>query len=315
MVRRVTLSQYNAMVRQYNQKVKQAVQNVNREIDRVNRVNKQAVAKYNQDVRQHNSELDRRVRQHNQNASRAVAQYNQAVRNHNAAARADQRRLDQQIRSIQSRPATVRYQTVTTQTVQLYEQYQRAQSEAGPVNGYNDLLALAERESANSARVADTLADEQPVADEQEEDTGILDYLSGLSRDLSDRWRGAVYALNPVNPDAARHFCTSAREIFTEILSSWATDEDVAAADPSCQRTPQGTPTRRAKISFMLLRKSVSAPELATFVDADVENVLELFSVFNQATHGEAGKHGFAKLKAIKQRVEGGIMFLAAVAT
>jgi hypothetical protein len=51
------------------------------------------------------------------------------------------------------------------------------------------------------------------------------------------------------------------------------------------------------------------------FVEQDVEDVVGLFKVFNEATHGAAGKHGFIKLQTIKQRVEGSIMFLAAIAT
>ena len=50
------------------------------------------------------------------------------------------------------------------------------------------------------------------------------------------------------------------------------------------------------------------------FVENDVDDILQLFKVFNEATHGTAGKHAFSKLQAIRQRVEGGIMFLAAVA-
>ncbi len=49
------------------------------------------------------------------------------------------------------------------------------------------------------------------------------------------------------------------------------------------------------------------------FVEKDVADILQLFHVFNEATLRAAGKH-FAKLQSIRQRVEGGIMFLAAVA-
>ncbi|WP_312794617.1 hypothetical protein [Tianweitania sp.] len=45
-----------------------------------------------------------------------------------------------------------------------------------------------------------------------------------------------MYALNPVNTDAARHFCTSVREIFTEILDRWADDKAVVAATLTAKR-------------------------------------------------------------------------------
>lgn len=42
-----------------------------------------------------------------------------------------------------------------------------------------------------------------------------------------DRWKGALFSLSPTNPDAAQHFCTSAREVLTSML-------DIAAPDGSC---------------------------------------------------------------------------------
>jgi hypothetical protein len=49
-------------------------------------------------------------------------------------------------------------------------------------------------------------------------------------------------------------------------------------------------------------------------VTATIDDILQLFHVFNETTHGAAGKHGFAKVQSLRQRVEGGVMFLAAVA-
>lgn len=45
------------------------------------------------------------------------------------------------------------------------------------------------------------------------------------------------------------------------------------------------------------------------FVEKDIEDILQLFPVSNKATHGAAGTISFATLEALRQRVEGGIMF------
>lgn len=316
MVRKVTPAQYNAMVRQLNNQRNQQIRKINQEIDRVNRANKQAVEKYNRDARQHNQAVERQVRQHNQNAQRAVTQYNQAVRSHNAKVRADRQRLQREITALRARPVVVTYEPVRTSTYRLNDWYERVEREEPVSEAHADLIALSEREGLNSVSVVETLlADEPSESQDQDEDTGILDYLSGFSEELYNRWKGAVYALNPANPDAARHFCTSAREIFTEILNGWAVDADVITADPNCQLTQQNTPTRRAKISYLLKKKGIASLDLIGFVEADIDNIIELFSVFNEATHGAAGKHGLTKLWAIRKRVEGGIMFLAAVAS
>ena len=51
------------------------------------------------------------------------------------------------------------------------------------------------------------------------------------------------------------------------------------------------------------------------FVEKDIDDILQLFPVFNKATHGLAGTFTFASLRALRERVEGGIMFLATIAS
>lgn len=293
------------MLRQANNKANQQIRKINQEIDRTNRANKRAVDEYN-----------RSIRRYNQNARQAVSKYNQAIRSHNARVRSDRASLQRQISALKNRAASSRYITVQTSTSDLYEQFERIAQAPVQSDTYSQMVALSETESANSASVAMALLDDAPadISFTSNEDTGILDYLSGFSIDLCNRWRGAIFSLNPENPDAGRHFCTSAREIFTEILETWAEDDDVVEADPNCQRTPQGKPSRRSKIKYLLSRKGVATTDLISFVETDINNIIQLFDVFNEATHGPAGKHGFTKLKAIRQRVEGGIMFLANVA-
>lgn len=313
MARKVTPSQYNQMARRHNAEVDRVnrankaagekyVRDVNREIDRVNRHNKQVVDDHN-----------RAIRQYNQNARAAVAKYNQAVRTHNAQVERDRQQRRQQIAQLRSTSST-QYVEVRRSTIDLSDRFDRIELEGNQSPGVASLLELSEREAANSAMVAQALASSEPQAPSEAQDSGLIEYLSGFSQDLCDRWRGALYALNPVNTDAARHFCTSVREIFVEILDRWAENDDVAQDDPSCERTPNGTPSRRAKIHYMLRKKGADTPEMLGFVDKDIDDILQLFKVFNEATHGAAGKHSFAKLLNIRQRVEGGIMFLAAVA-
>lgn len=321
MARNMTPAQYAAWLRQQQSQHNQAVRRYNQEVDRVNRANRAATEKA---VRDHNREVDRvnqhnrrvvdtynrGVRQHNQNARTAVTKYNQAVRSHNAQVERDRQR---RISALRSQTAT-RYVEVRDSTIELSRLYDTVERTTGSAE-WEGLVALSEREAGNSAAVAEALNAEESSTDEGAQDTGILEYLSGFSRDLCDRWKGALFSLNPANPDAGRHFCTSVREIFTEILEKWADNEEVLEADPACERTPNGSaPSRRAKIRHLLRRKGADSPEMLGFVDKDIDDILQLFRVFNEATHGAAGKHGFAKLQTIRQRVEGGIMFLAAIA-
>ncbi|WP_343037190.1 hypothetical protein [Chelativorans multitrophicus] len=315
----MTPSQFRSMMQQRQNKLKQAVRKFEQDIDCAQRQAKAAHDKWVRDVnreidraKQHNKRVvadhNRRVRQRNQNAAAAVNKYKQAVRSHNAAVERDRQRRISALRALSS----PRYIEVRTSTFDLNERYERVER-TGLSSA--DLLSLSEREAESSATVAEALATDAPTAPQPEQDSGILEYLAGFSQDLCDRWKGALYALNPINPDAARHFCTSVREIFTEILDKWADNEDVLEADPNAELTPNKTgPSRRAKIRYLLKQKGADTPEMLGFVEQDIEDILQLFHVFNEATHGAAGKHGLTKLQHIRQRVEGGIMFLAAVA-
>src|SRR5690606_32178579 len=89
------------------------------------------------------------------------------------------------------------------------------------------LVDFSERETANSIAVTNKLMDDSSESEFEEIDTKTITELKEISDDLDSRWQGAVYSLNPKNPDAARHFCTSAREIFIQILDIKAPDNDV----------------------------------------------------------------------------------------
>ena len=53
--------------------------------------------------------------------------------------------------------------------------------------------------------------------------------------------------------------------------------------------------------------------QASRFIDDDVENIIELFKVFNSGTHGEAASISFPSLVAIKTRVEDGVVYLSRV--
>ena len=87
----------------------------------------------------------------------------------------------------------------------------------------------------------------------------------------------------------------------------------VEAAHPNCQKTPEGTPTRRARIDYCLTRKGLGNDALASFVDSDISNVVDLFHILSAGTHGPAGKYGLVELHPLKRRVEDAILFLSKI--
>lgn len=298
MPRRMTPSQYASMLRQAEQKRRQAINDYNREVKRVN---------------DHNQREAKRVNDHNR---RVVDNYNRAVRAYNSQVRTNQQRLRHEIARLNSRQTvTVRYVTYQTSVQTLQRSFTRIEDAAdrGVWAADADLFDMAEGETANSVAVLNALQAD-PVEDDADDpglrQTSIIGELSDISADLHARWGGALYALSPRNPDAARHFCTSAREILAALIESRAPDDAVKAADPNYPKTPNGTVSRRARILYYLALGGQQSDALADFIETDVDNVITLFDDFNSGTHGGAGRFDLVQLSAIKTRVEHAIQFL-----
>lgn len=173
------------------------------------------------------------------------------------------------------------------------------------------ILNLIEQEQANGLITANVVENNDFPA-ENTDDIEIGAKLQHVSDDLNNRWKGAVFAINPQNPDAARHFCTSAREIFTEFIELKAPDDAVFQYNPNCQKTNQGNATRREKIKYMM-RNSNMDESVISFAESDITNILELFHVLSDGTHGPAGRYSYQNLLQVKKRVEQGIYFLCEI--
>lgn len=296
MVRRlVTPSQWNNMVRQAQQRERQVVDAINREI------------------RARNDKIKRAVDDHDR---KVVDAYNREVNAHNARVRHNRQRLKSELERLARQAAMPRYVTfqVSVHAVQTaYERLEHVADSGGFDSRYNEVLDLSEREAANNAGLMNALLAGSQQADAHgpaPAESPLTPILQAILPELGDRWRGALFSLNPQNPDAARHFCTSAREIVALILETKAADSAVLAALPGCELTPKKTPTRRSRIRYFLHLKGMNQDALEDFVEADMNNVVELFPTFNKGTHGDAGSFNIGQLHALRQRVEHAIMFL-----
>ena len=277
----------------------------------------QAISKFNQAINRYNQEARRR----NQKLKQAVSAYNREARAYNSRVRARRQQLTNQVARLSRRPTRPAYTIYRASIQTLHETYVRLEQRYDtrvPDSAYGHYIDLSEREVANSLEVTGSLLGDDREPEELEDapqDLAITDELRRISPELDDRWRGAVFALSPGNPDAARHFCTSAREIITQMLAIRAPNNEVLRRLPNCERTPQGNPTRKAKIRFLLHRKNVVDDALEDFVEEDMHNITQLFEVFNKGTHGTAGQFTLRQLSRIKKRVEDGIVFLSQIAS
>ncbi|HEX3813006.1 MAG TPA: hypothetical protein VHX59_09205 [Mycobacteriales bacterium] len=274
---------------------------------------KQAVDKYNLEARRHNAAVKAAVNDYN----REVRAYNAKARAHNGKVENQRLRLNREIRRLQSRSAATTFVTYRTSVMTLTRTY--AAAESRPANGRlsaagRELVDRASEEAANSAYLLNALdgdgAPEDDPTEEQLRGPSMQTELATFGQDLVDRWTGALFALSPRNPDAARHFCTSAREVLIAMLDHEAPDAVVTAADPDCDRKDKGVPTRRSKVRYLLGRKGIDEKAVEDLVEEDMENVLTLFRDFNNGTHGHAGRFTITQLNAIRIRVESAIGFI-----
>ena len=290
MPRRTTSSQLRSKIRQAQAKERQRIQRVNRSIH------------------QHNN----KVRQHNSKLNRAINDRNRKVRSHNTRVRANQARLRSALQRFARRTVTGHYASIHQSVFELSTAYDRLdKSDADPF-----LSNLAERDTANSVTVLNNLIadiDDPQGSDGQLTSTNISESLASISSDLSDRWSSAIFSLNPRNRDAARHFCTSTREIIADIINDSAPDADVFASFPDCETTDRGTPTRRAKIRYCMERNGVANGELEDFIDTNINDLSVLFKDLNTGAHGPAGRFSPPQLVAIKTRVEDAIGFVCEI--
>jgi uncharacterized protein YukE len=248
MVRKISASQFRSKLQQAQRKTQQAID------------------KYNREVKHHNQQVKQ--------VKRAVDDYNREVRTYNSRVQANRQRIKRELaKSSGQSTKKTKYVVYRTSVNSLYEAYTRLEQGAETQNfdpRYNRVLDLSEKETANSLEILNLLSGSEPDSEEVSgdfQDAMLVDELRKISDDLDSRWQGAVYALNPRNPDAARHFCTSAREIISQILELKAPDTDVINLMPNCDRTDQGKPTRRAKLKFLLTRKGMLEDALEEFVE------------------------------------------------
>ncbi len=297
MAKKVSVSEYNRLLRQYNQKAKQhnqrvkrQIDNYNREVKKVNAANKKAVDDYNRAARQYNAEQLRRKQQY-----------------------------DMAVRRLTSTPQTtqIHYRTtkIYTSSTDLYQSYDRLlhDVESSSTNlTNNDLYTrYPQQETTNSTELCNALNGyySQDISSDFLGQSKIEVSLSSVSHDLSNRWKGALFSLNHNNPDASRHFCSSVREILSELINIKAPDKDVWTAYPDCD-LHNSKPNRRSKVTYILSKRSVFMQSMVDFVEKDVNDVINLFFELNSGTHGRAGKLNVQQLIRLKKRVEDALQFI-----
>jgi hypothetical protein len=135
MAKKISISQYNNILRQAQNKQKQAIN------------------KYNQQVRQYNSKV-----------KSAINKYNSEVRLYNSRVRADRQRVITQLQKLSSSTTTIRFNEIRSASISLNQQYARLESKEQIIAEKpfgNQFLDLSEKENANSLELSNILDDQE----------------------------------------------------------------------------------------------------------------------------------------------------------
>ncbi|WP_119080864.1 hypothetical protein [Chitinophaga alhagiae] len=309
----MTPQEYKRKIDEYNRKAKQHNDQVRRNVDR-----------YNRDVKRHNDQVNRNIDQYNRDVKKAyedekrrIQNYNSRVQQFNNTQRQNLAKAIQKFNQsglITTHTTTYVYRTSVQNLENRYvelDNYNNSQN----VENSHLLVDYPIQETNNSVQLYNSLSgtDQGDYLEPQTlQLTEVEQKLYNLSTELGKRWEGAIYSLNPKNPDAARHFCTSVREVFIQLLNIKAPDEKVLQSFPNCTMH-EGRPSRREKIKYILSAQSIASQPMVAFVDADIDDILTLFRTLNDGTHGSAGTFTVQQLLKLKKRAEDSILFITAL--
>ena len=261
--------------------------------------------KYNQGMRK----IERQI-------NHKINDYNRAVKRYNSNLRKNQSKIKSELMKFQ-RNSTIRvssstYKISVINVNQSYDRLSQKYDFEDNSNRYRNFLEKIEEENANNLEVANVILNNDEINNEgySLEENIVSNKLLNISEDLDNRWKGAIFSLNPKNPDATRHFCTSTREILKVLIDDGIKDKDVINNNPKCEKTKNGTPTRREKIKYAMSKKGISNELIIEFTDKDIENIVSLINELSNGTHGHSNKYSLNQLKLFRKRFEDSINFV-----
>lgn len=256
------------------------------------------------------NKIQRESKRAQQQLKNSINDYNRAVRQYNSDVRKHRNKIQTELNKMKSNCFVKSYYYISTKSV--HETYTEVSNLYE--NGYIDeeIFNAIERENANNLELSNVVLNNEDVenSDIEINESKISSKLIKISSDLDDRWKGALFSLNPNNPEAARHFCTSTREILKFLIDDGINDKEVVSENPQCEKTNFGTPTRKEKIKYAMNKKGISNTLVVEFANQNIENTVSLINELSNGTHGHSNRYSLNQLKSFKKRFEDSINFI-----
>lgn len=257
------------------------------------------------------NKLQREVKKVERQYRQGINDYNRVVRQYNYNVRNAKNKILRELNRMQTSTYTVN-STYYISTKAVHDTYTKVSNSYNNGDIDENIFNAIENEDANNLELSNVVLNNCEVenSDIEIEESNISAKLIKISSDLESRWKGALFSLNPNNPEAARHFCTSTREILKVLIDDGIKDKDVVAENPDCERTNNGTPTRKEKIKYAMNKKGINDELIIEFTNSNIENTVSLINELSNGTHGHANKYSLNQLKSFKKRFEDSINFV-----
>lgn len=141
-----------------------------------------------------------------------------------------------------------------------------------------------------------------------ENDAALAASLADRFPDLMIMLDGARAAYAARGPDYVRHFTTSLRELFTQVLHQLAPDPDVRGFSDNPDDFPRGKPTRAVRLRYIC--RAIDSGPFTEFVEKDIRAMVAFAELFQAGTHEAVSSYTPPQLRALLARMEGTIRFL-----
>lgn len=153
----------------------------------------------------------------------------------------------------------------------------------------------------------------QQATEEVRRETGesLEVLLKGLNPEFIIPLQGARQSVDSNNPDHIRHFATSMRELFTQVLHTLAPDDKIKDWTQDPRYYENNRPIRRVRLLYIC--RLVNHPPFLKFVEKDIDTTLEFLQLFQQGTHEVISKYTDYQLRLMLVRMESTIRFLLEV--
>jgi hypothetical protein len=135
-----------------------------------------------------------------------------------------------------------------------------------------------------------------------ETDDRLQRLLLELDPELVNLWLGAKEAISSDNPDNARHFNVSLRELFTHILHRLAPDKEIKSWSTNPDDYRDGRPTRDTRLRYIY--REVNDDSFGTLIKKFISFSLELMDFLNRSTHAPRINMREMQFKMIMMQIE-----------